>query len=59
MAEKIKYWFNTRTNQVEVGPQSLSLDRLGPFESASDASRALDIIRERAQKIREDEEQED
>ena len=59
MAEEIKYWFNTRTNQVEIGPQSLSIDRLGPFHSVAEASRALDIIRERAQKIREDEEQED
>jgi len=59
MAEEIKYWFNTRTNQVEIGPQSPSLDRLGPFDSAAEASRALEIIRGRAQKIREDEEQED
>lgn len=44
---------------VETGPQSLSLDRLGPFESFEDASRALEIIAERARRIAEDEKLDD
>ncbi len=59
MSEEVQYWFNTKTNQVEVGPQSISLDRVGPFASAAEASRALELIAERARKIREDEERED
>jgi hypothetical protein len=59
MSEEVQYWFNTKTNQVEVGPQSISLDRVGPFASVAEASRALELIAERARKIREDEERED
>lgn len=53
------YWFNTRTGQVEDGPQSLSIDRLGPFSSREEAARALEIIEERARKIREEDELDD
>lgn len=53
------YWFNTRTGQVEDGPQSLSIDRLGPFESREEAARAFEIIEERARKIREEDELDD
>ncbi len=28
---KDEYWFNTKTQEVEIGKQSLSLDRIGPF----------------------------
>ncbi len=42
------YWYNTRTNAVEYGKQSLSLYRLGPFSSAAEAARALDVLRERS-----------
>lgn len=59
MAKEVQYWFNTKTGMVETGPQSLSLDRLGPFESFEDASRALEIIAERARRIAEDEKLED
>jgi hypothetical protein len=31
------YWFNTRTREVEEGPQSLSVDRLGPFATRDGA----------------------
>ncbi|MCC6376024.1 MAG: methionine aminopeptidase [Microbacteriaceae bacterium] len=43
-----EWWFNTRTGEVEEGPQSLWMDRLGPFESYADAARANEIIAERA-----------
>jgi len=59
MGTEVQYWFNTKTGMVETGPQSLSLDRLGPFGSFEDASRALDIIAERARRIVEDEKLED
>ena len=59
MVEEIQYWFNTKTGLVEIGPQSLSLDRIGPFSSTEEAAKALQIIAERAKKIAEDEELED
>lgn len=54
MKDEVRYWFNTKTKQVEVGPQSLSLDRIGPFDSAAEAARALEIIADRARKIAEE-----
>ena len=59
MAEKESYWFNPRTKQVERGPQSIALDRYGPFDTIEEAVRAEEIIAERARKIRENEEAED
>jgi tyrosyl-tRNA synthetase len=38
---KEEYWFNTKTNEVEIGKQSLSLDRLGPFSTFEEAKNAL------------------
>ncbi len=48
---KEEYWFNTKTNEVEIGKQSLSLDRLGPFASFEEARDALAIIARRAQAL--------
>ena len=31
------YWYNTRSGEVEEGPQSLSIDRLGPFATRAEA----------------------
>ena len=42
------YWFNTRTGEVEEGPQSLAIYRIGPFETRTEAERALDVVAERA-----------
>lgn len=53
MTDSEKFWFNTKTNQVEFGRQSLSLDRLGPFDSEEEAGRALEIIANRAKALRE------
>ncbi|WP_449277386.1 methionine aminopeptidase [Leucobacter sp. GX24907] len=53
------YWYNTRTGEVEAGPQSLSIDRLGPFESREEAARAPEVVAERARKIREEDDAED
>lgn len=53
------YWYNRRTGEVEAGPQSLSVDRIGPFASAKEAARAPEILEERARKWREEEAAED
>lgn len=49
---KDEYWFNTKTNEVEIGKQSLSMDRLGPFDTFEEAEKALEIISARAAKLR-------
>ncbi|UNK72376.1 SPOR domain-containing protein [Microbacterium sp. H1-D42] len=43
-----KYWYNLRTGDVEFGMQSASVDRVGPFDTAAEASRAPEIMRERS-----------
>ncbi len=43
-----EWWFNTKTQEVEEGPLSLSSLRVGPFDSREEASRANEIIAERA-----------
>lgn len=53
------FWYNTRTGEVEHGPQSLSLDRIGPFASREEAARGPEIVAERARRIREEDELED
>lgn len=47
-----QFWFNLLTHTVERGPQSLSAERVGPFESAEEAARALETIRRKAAEIR-------
>jgi hypothetical protein len=59
MDESPKYWFNTKTSQVERGHKSLALNRIGPFETLEEAARALEILAERDRQIREQEEAED
>jgi len=51
VVQEKRFWFNTRTRQVEEGPKSLGLDRIGPFTSREEALRAEEIVRERGQKI--------
>lgn len=53
------YWYNTRTGEVEEGPQSLSIDRLGPFSTREEAARGPEIVEERARKIREEDDLDD
>ena len=57
--EKVEYWFNTETGEVEMGKQTLASNRLGPFESEAEARRALEIIQVRAAAIREEDDAED
>jgi len=53
------YWYNTQTGLVEEGPQSLSVDRIGPFKTREEAARAPQIVEERARAWREEEAAED
>ena len=48
------FWFNPKSGEIEQGPQSLAMDRIGPFETAAEAARAPEIIAERARRIREE-----
>ena len=54
-----KFWYNLKTQEVESGPQSLSIDRVGPFDTAEEAATAPEIIAERVRKIREESERDD
>jgi hypothetical protein len=46
-----KYWFNTKTKQVEFGRMSLSLYRLGPYETEGEALNAERDISEKGKKL--------
>lgn len=59
LTKKVEYWFNTKTQSVEIGMQSLSLERIGPFSTLEEAQRALEIVAERAKRAREEDEEED
>jgi hypothetical protein len=43
-----EWWFNNKTGKAEEGPQSLGVDRDGPFSSREEAERAPQIARERS-----------
>ena len=45
-----EWWYNNKTGEVEEGPQSLAVDRDGPFDTREEAARAPEIIAERARK---------
>ena len=42
-----KFYFNTRTREVEQGPRSMAKDRLGPYDTYAEAASALGRARER------------
>lgn len=48
MSEELehRYWYNLKTGEVEHGLLSPSVDRAGPFDTAEEASRALETLRE-------------
>lgn len=54
-----KYWFNLTTGEVEFGMQSPAIDRAGPFDSAEEAAKAPEILRERARAWAEEDAAED
>jgi hypothetical protein len=43
-----QFWYNNKTGEVEEGPQSLGVDRDGPFATREEAARAPEIFAERA-----------
>ena len=43
-----KYWFNSTTGEVEFGMKSPSIDRIGPFDTEEEATRAPEVLKERA-----------
>lgn len=45
-----QWWYNLRTDEVEEGMVSQSVDRAGPFASRDEAARAPEIIAERSRK---------
>jgi len=45
-----EYWYNDRTGEVEEGPQSLAIYRIGPFATREEAARAPEIVAERARR---------
>ena len=49
-----EYWFNTKTNQVEEGKQSIAYYRIGPFATRAEAERAYELIKERNEKLDEE-----
>lgn len=54
-----EYWFNTKTNQVEIGKQSIAVYRIGPFKTRADAEHALEILAAKSRAWREEQERED
>ena len=61
MSEDIehRYWYNLKTGAVEQGFQSQSVDRVGPFDTAEEAARALEILRANSAKWSEEDTAED
>ncbi|MGB4135630.1 MAG: SPOR domain-containing protein [Microbacterium sp.] len=43
-----KYWYNLSTGEVEFGMLSPSSKRVGPFDTAEEAARAPETLKERA-----------
>lgn len=54
-----KYWYNLTTGQVEKGFESPVVDRAGPFDTAEEAARAPEILRERSRAWAEDDARDD
>jgi hypothetical protein len=54
-----KYWYHLTTGEVEHGFVSPHVARAGPLDTAADAARAPEIIRERSRAWAEEERRED
>ncbi|WP_407924360.1 hypothetical protein [Actinokineospora pegani] len=44
-----RWWYNTKTNQVEHGDIGKAIDRMGPYPDRESAERALQAARERTE----------
>ena len=47
--DKVEYYFNTRTQMVEKGRQSSWEHLMGPYDTAEEATKALETARKRSQ----------
>jgi hypothetical protein len=54
-----KYWYNSRTGEVELGMLSPNTDRVGPFASRAEAEAAPALIRARAEAWAQEEAEDD
>lgn len=54
-ADSEKFWYNLETGAVERGFESPAIDRAGPFDTAEEAARAPETLRERSRAWAEDE----
>lgn len=59
MSDAAKYWFNLKTKQVELGLMSSSEDRIGPFDTESEAANAEAVVKARAEAWRAEDREED
>lgn len=50
-----KYWYNLETGTVEFGKISPSVDRVGPFDTEAEATRAPEKLAERSRAWAEEE----
>lgn len=50
MNSATEYYYNIRSGQVEQGRQSHGDDLMGPYASMEEASRALEIARDKTEK---------
>jgi hypothetical protein len=57
--EPIEFWFNLKTGLVEAGKQSAAPYRVGPFDTAAEATNALKTIAERSAKWNDEDEKRD
>lgn len=55
MEQLPKYWFNTKTSEVEQGHKSLALYRIGPFDTREEAARAFEILAARTKALEDEE----
>ncbi len=54
-----EYWYNTKTNLVEVGRKSFAVYRIGPFKSRTEAEQALKIVASKSKEWKEDDDRDD
>lgn len=47
--DKVEYWFNITTGEIEQGAQSGWTHRMGPYETYAEAAKALEAARERTE----------
>jgi len=59
MTQQKRYWYNVNTGEVEDGPQSPSIERIGPFATRDEAAHALTTYEQRNQAWDEEDEDDD